>query len=260
MGTKQTFLYLGKKASVVSSLAFLLLLAQPCAANDSSVSVALPLVSNNCVSQDSVTTANPYCQANIMYEEAMALSDKAQRTEKLNAAVETINSYLIDCPNSVKGLVLASEIYRARGGRSYAIQYNEKAKNILKKYIIESNDMHAMLDYAILCSAGDDRYTAESDDSRELGKKQAEIIVQLCQKQLNDNTDKEVKQKLSETLAIAHLVLGNKKQCNEYLKMSSSSWLDVFENTVLKETWLWPVSRADNVEKEFLLYYLKSSD
>ena len=92
MGTKQTFLYLGKKASVVSSLAFLLLLAQPCAANDSSVSVALPLVSNNCVSQDSVTTANPYCQANTMYEEAMALSDKAKRTEKLNAAVEVINS------------------------------------------------------------------------------------------------------------------------------------------------------------------------
>ena len=236
----------------------LFLVTQPCVAADSNT--GFPSASDFCISTESIASVNSYSQANSTYMEAMTLADKVQRTEKLNASVDFINSYLVDNPDSVKGLVLASEIYRARGGRSYAVKYNERAKFTLKKYIIESNDIHSMLDYAILCSAGDDRYADSSAENKDFAQKQAKIIIQLCQMRLNDNVDENTKQNLRETLGIAYLILGDKKQCHEYLKMSSSPTLDVFEHTVLTGTWLWPLNNVENVDKEFLLYYLKLSD
>ena len=39
-------------------------------------------------------------------------------------------------------------------------------------------DPSSVLDYAILCYAGDDRFTADAEKSSELGRKQARIVLE----------------------------------------------------------------------------------
>lgn len=172
-----------------------------------------------------------------------------------------MSSFLEAHPTAVCGQILASEIYRAKGGASYAVKYNRQAKTLLSACVAATNgqDPSSVLDYAILCYAGDDRFTADAEKSSELGRKQARIVLEETETMLKTSQTSAMKEGLLEIAAMACLILGDREQCSQHLEEAHSSWKELFQNTVAKETWLWPVSKAENVEKEFLLQYLKNS-
>lgn len=213
------------------------------------------------VSVNTTEGAASYQEADEAYRAAMRLSEKVQRIEKLNEALEGMSSFLEAHPTAVSGQILASEIYRAKGGASYAVKYNRQAKTLLSACVAATNgqDPSSVLDYAILCYAGDDRFTADAEKSSELGRKQARIVLEETETMLKTSQSSAMKEGLLEIAAMACLILGDREQCSQHLEEAHSSWKELFQNTVAKETWLWPVSKAENVEKEFLLQYLKNS-
>lgn len=117
------------------------------------------------VSVNTTEGAASYQEADEAYRAAMRLSEKVQRIEKLNEALEGMSSFLEAHPTAVSGQILASEIYRAKGGASYAVKYNRQAKTLLSACVAATNgqDPSSVLDYAILCYAGDDRFTADAE-------------------------------------------------------------------------------------------------
>lgn len=188
-----------------------------------------------------------------------------KKTVNFADAVKFINEALQLEPDNCDFAILASQICRGKGGSSYAKIYFQRAERILGENLkIYPCGIDINLDYALICAAGDMRYTSKYTDYQEKAKLAAEKVLDLCERWHKDN-DKSAKSLNAE--AMAELILGHKEKCTELLLEAENisagktadtlSLYDVYRETVLQNKWLWKVS-AGSLDKEFMLYYLKN--
>ncbi len=180
-------------------------------------------------------------QAGNFYAQAIADAAKANTIE----------------PENISYIVLSMQIYRGKGVLPYAKSAFLRAEKLLQDRLkLSSSDVGALLDYAILCKAGDMTYRPEQT---EYHLKSQRLAQKVCSLLIADSSAEAYCAK-----AMANLVLGNEKQFLTLLKASAQGnhdliinrfYLTLYENTIEKDTWLWPV--ADKyLQNEFLLYYL----
>lgn len=204
-------------------------------------------------------------KANKYFQAAKLSENASEKSVNFADAVKFINEALQLEPDNCDFAILASQIYRGKGGSSYAKSYFQRAERILGENLkIYPCGIDINLDYALICAAGDMRYTSEYTDYQEKAKLVAEKVLDLCEQWHKDN-DKSAKSLNAE--AMAELILGHKEKCTELLLEAENisaektadtlSLYDVYRETVLQNKWLWKVS-AESLDKEFMLYYLKN--
>lgn len=206
-------------------------------------------------------------EANKYFQAAKLSENASEKSVNFAEAVKFINEALQLEPDNYDFAVLASQIYRGKGGISYAKSYFQRAERILGENLkIYPDSIDTNLDYALVCAAGDMRYTSEYADYQKKAKLAAEKVLDLCEQWYKDN-DKSAKSLNAE--AMAELILGHKEKCTELLLEAKNisaektentlSLYDVYRETVLQNKWLWKVS-AESLDKEFMLYYLKNTE
>ena len=85
--------------------------------------------------------------------------------------------------NRPEHLVLASLIYRSKGGTAYAKEYFNRADRLLKMRLAsEPNDIGSHLDCAILYCAGDARFWPNAGEYRASAVMHADRVIELAQK------------------------------------------------------------------------------
>lgn len=159
--------------------------------------------------------------------------------------------------DNVAYIVLSMQIYRGKGVLPYAKSAVLRAEKLLQdRLALVPDAAGALLDYAILCRAGDMAYRPEQ---QAYYQKSQQLARQVCVALAQDNSSDALCAK-----AMANLVLNNKEQFLSLLKAglktsgepgASGFYLNLYENTVAKNSWLWPVAEK-YLQNEFLLYYL----
>ena len=97
------------------------------------------------------------------YREARSTTDKRIANAKYTEAIKNINLALAIIPDSAEYSLLAAQIYRHRGGLSYAKNYFTQACSLYEKQLKDYPDSITLnLQYAIACYAGDARYCIQS--------------------------------------------------------------------------------------------------
>lgn len=229
---------------------------------------------NSIVGQELFSSA---CDA---YFKAQVIKDGTEVSKMYAKAISDISKACVMEPLNADYLLLGSQIWRGKGGISYAKSYFTKAENLLKQKLeLVPNDISTNLDYAIVCYAGDVRFWNNYSKYKKQAEKYAEKVIALCK----DELKKEDNSNLVRVMAMANLILNNKDECLELLlkakkmdtqekgfsllkffgfedekiehKTANVFYSDLFENTVAKEQWLW-LADSKNVDKEFLLYYM----
>lgn len=192
----------------------------------------------------SLEAAASYEEAVAAYETAMPMPLGAERTEMLNEGIRLVNDALEKDPANAEAMMLVSQLYGARGGKSYARQYAVRASELLKRKILNSGfeDRNAMLCYAILC------YADGSADRRKTAEHQARYLLQSVEgKQAPETRRME---------GLAHFLLGEQDVAQRLLEEAAPKLVDLLEDTVERDTWLWPV-KPERIPAEFLLYALR---
>lgn len=231
-------------------------------------------------SSNNVAGQELFSSAYDAYLKAQINEDGTEVSKMYAKAISDISKACAMEPLNVDYLLLGSQVWRGKGGISYAKGYFAKAENLMKQKIeLVPNDIAANLDYAIACYAGDVRFWSNYSNYNKMARKHADKVLVLCKHAFkkNDNSN------LVRIMAMANLILGDKEECQKLLakakKMDTESegfsllkffgfedekiehktinvfYNDLFENTVAKGKWLWFVD-AKNVDKEFLLYYM----
>lgn len=172
------------------------------------------------------------------------------------AIAEIAKANTVEADN-ISYISLSMQIYRGKGVLPYAKSAFLRAEKLLQDRLsLDSDDVGALLDYAILCRAGDMAYRPEQ---QEYHQKSQQLARQVCLLLEQDNGADALCAK-----AIANLVLDNKEEFLAMLKASNKAndnsganqfYLSLYEETVAKNSWLWPVA-AKYLDNEFLLYYL----
>ena len=220
---------------------------------------------------------NSACEA---YLNAQIIEDNTEVIKMYAKAISDISKATALEQNNSDYWLLGSQIYRAKGGISYAKRYFSNAEVLmLQKLETTPNDIVANLDYAIACCAGDVRFWSNYSAYKSKAEKHAKKVIDLCE----DKLKKEENSNLVRVMAIANLILDKQDKCQELLakakqmdsedkefslwkflgfeeetiecKTANIFYADLFENTVSKKQWLWAVD-SKNVDKEFLLYYM----
>ena len=184
-------------------------------------------------------------QAYAAYSKARPMTALGAGSEPYAEAIDAITRAIALEPENVDYLLLASQIYRGKGGISSAKEYFNRAEAVLLDHLSADPDsIDANLDYAILCYAGDVRYWANYSTYLKKAKKHADRVLSLCNKETHPFS-----------MALACLIKGNAKECERLLEMSGHPtvrfYYILYKNTVRKGTWYWPVKDAG---KEYLLY------
>ena len=220
---------------------------------------------------------NDACEA---YFNAQVIESSNEVSKMYAKAISDISKACALEPANSDCLLLGSQIWRGKGGVSYAKSYFTNAEAVLRQRL-EANpdDIVVNLDYAIACYAGDVRFWNNYSEYEKHAKKYAEKVVSLCKEKLK----KEDNSNLVRVMAMAKLILGKRDECQELLakakkkdtesegfsllrffgfedekiehKTANVFYNDLFTNTVAKGQWLW-FADAKNVDKEFLLYYM----
>ena len=120
--------------------------------------------------------------------------------------------------------------------------------------------MSTLLDYAILCYAGDMAYRPEAAQYKQKATQMAQRIIKLT----NDTDDI----KALRARAYAYLMLGQEGKFKDTMRIepgffsklfgnnsTNKFYLELYEKTVAQGQWLWPVADMYLVN-EYLLYYL----
>ena len=220
---------------------------------------------------------NSACEA---YINAQLIEDNTEVSKMYAKAISEISKSIALAPNNSDYWLLGSQIYRAKGGISYATRYFNNAEVLmLEKLGANPDDVTANLDYAIACYAGDVRFGSNYSAYNSKAEEHAKKVIKLCEAELK----KEESSNLLRFMAIANLILGEQNKCQELLvkakqmdsedkeftlwkflgfkkeaiekKTANIFYADLFENTVVKKQWLWAVD-PKNIDKEFLLYYM----
>lgn len=164
-------------------------------------------------------------------------------------------------PDNVSYIALSMQIYRAKGVLPYAKSAVLKAEKLLQsKLQAEPNDVSTLLDYAILCYAGDMAYRPEAAQYKQKATQMAQRIIKLT----NDTDDI----KYLRARAYAYLMLGQEGKFKDTMRIepgffsklfgnnsTNKFYLELYEKTVAQGQWLWPVADMYLVN-EYLLYYL----
>lgn len=222
---------------------------------------------------------NAACTA---YEFARMETDAGKRSQFYADAVKNISYIIATDAENGEAFLLASQIYRAKGGLPYAERYLKRADNVFYNAVqANPQNIAANLDYAVFCYATS--LTANSNQEKK-AQIYAEKTLDLIEVQRKVQTDKQNKNYLRYE-ALVNLVKGDSKMCDMLLAVASEYdqqsgkysvingkdavkvdysrkhttanifYHSLFEDTVMQQKWLWPVA-AKNVAKEFLLYYL----
>ena len=220
---------------------------------------------------------NGACEA---YLNAQLIEDNTEASKMYAKAISDISKATALEQNNSDYWLFGSQIYRAKGGLSYAKRYFSNAEALLLQRLeANHNDVVANLDYAIACYAGDVRFWSNYSTYKSKAEKHAKKVIDLCE----DKLKKEENSNLVRVMAIANLILDKQDKCQELLakakqmdsedkefslwkllgfeeetierKTANIFYADLFENTVAKKQWLWAVD-SKNVDKEFLLYYM----
>lgn len=214
------------------------------------------------------------------YFNAQVVDDNLVVSEMYAKSISNISKATALEQNNSDYWLLGSQIWRGKGGISYAKRYFSNAEELmLQRLEANHNDVVANLDYAIACYAGDVRFWSNYSTYKTKAEKHAKKVIHLCE----DKLKKEENSNLVRVMAIANLILDKEDKCQELLakakqmdsedkgfslwrflgfeeetierKTANIFYADLFENTVAKKQWLWAVD-SKNVDKEFLLYYM----
>ncbi len=208
------------------------------------------------------------------------------RSEAYANAIKYINQALYTAEENAGTYLLASRIYRGKGGVSYAKDYFTRAAGIyLEDAIQNPESIQANLNAAIVLYAGDVRYWDSYEQSKENAWKYAEKVLELCKKETNEKklTDRD-KVFFEEAIALAFLIKENVKDSNIHFSKAQkiinntkagtySSLIKIYnikgqdaivENAEYKPymlfkeypqqgKWFWPISKQLDIDKEFLM-------
>ena len=222
---------------------------------------------------------NDACTA---YEASQLETDVGKRSQLYAAAIKAIAKNISSNSADGESFLLASRIYRAKGGLSYARKYLKSADKIFYARVTSNpQSIIANLDYAVFC------FAANMDNNHEQNKK-AQLYAEKTLKLIETNNsliNEEQDNNYLRYKALANLVKGDIKNCEKFLEeaaemdkreqngfgvneivssnysfkkryLTDNIFYDsLFKDTVLQQKWIWPVA-AKNVDKEFLLYYL----
>lgn len=141
------------------------------------------------------------------------------RSESYEKAIYNINEAVVNGGNKPEVLLLASRIYRGKGGVSYAKNYFSKASAIYLEDVFRyPESIEANLKAAILLYAGDVRYWETYNESRKKAEAFADKVFDLYKtekiKKFKNRRDKNFQDKnreqmLEEAVALSFLVKEN---------------------------------------------------
>lgn len=209
----------------------------------------------------------------------------SEQSDAYANAIKYISDVTSEQESPPSAFLLASRIYRHKGGISYAKNYFTKAAAVyLDEVMQKPGSVKANLDAAIILYAGDVRYWDTYNDSKQKAFAYADKVLELYK---NKKAEKSIPASeeifLEEAAALAFLIkenvsgsnahfakaeniwLGNDEKTNSSLiKMVNSNEQDVTEENIyapyalFKEypqqgKWLWPVANQTEARKEFLL-------
>ena len=216
----------------------------------------VPLKPNVVVEQDIQTAMQNFNTAYEAYFAAKNADAAAERGNFYAQAIASIAKANALENENVAYIALSMQIYRGKGVLPYAKSAFLRAEKLLQDRLGDDpEDAGALLDYAILCRAGDMAYRPEQ---QEYYQKSQQLARQVCSLLEQDNGADALGAK-----AMANLVLGNEEKFLELMQASinadgfgaNSFYLNLYENTVAQNSWLWPVAEK-YLQNEFLLCYL----
>ncbi len=185
-----------------------------------------------------------------------------------------------------EAFLLASRIYRHKGGLSYAKNYFTRAAAVYLDEAMQNPDsIEANLKAAIVLYAGDVRFWDSYNQSRKNARDYADTVLKLCKKAKDEKSISAAREIfLEEAVALASLVKENAGECNDHFMKAEKLWnmtgvktdsvlinivvsddsgLPVVGNSYLpyklfkeypqKGKWFWPVSHKTDAAQEFLL-------
>ncbi len=189
-----------------------------------------------------------YTAAYESYIKAKKATNLKESSDAYAEAISYVSRAVEEKPDNFDYLVLASLIYRGKGGASYAQSYFLRAEKIINEKIKENpTDIESRINRAILCYAGDGQFSDKAYKYRKEALKEANIVVNLCHKALKQVPTSTGTRR---ALALAYLIKGNKRECKKQLQLASTEseanklTLDLYEKTIGKN--------ASN--NEFLMY------
>ena len=194
------------------------------------------------------------------YREARSTTDKRVANAKYTEAIKNINLALAIIPDSAEYRLLAAQIYRHRGGLSYAKNYFTQACLLYEKQLKAYPDSITLnLQYAIACYAGDARYYPDYEDYKSRACLYAMQTLKLLER--NKNQYSEAEALLPKLLAYVLLQDYNEaaktaKRINYVCDKHSLEYVtaEQYKQLVAPGEWLWCISSKENAEKDFLLY------
>lgn len=205
------------------------------------------------------------------YRRARAAEAADVRGEAYAEAIRAVGYAAELAPDDAEVLLLASQIYRGKGGLSYARRYFERAEAVFLARLAERpKDAGAHLDYAIACYAGVPRFEAKYGAYAAKAEQYAGTALKLCgapagrsgkDRRIAADSVPAAKQRIA---ALAYLVLDERETCEALLEQaaerdaSARDWLALFRDTVARGRWLWPAGK--DADKEFLLYLLTDAE
>lgn len=202
-------------------------------------------------------------EANEYFVKGKLSTDAQDKSIQYGEAIRCVNEALQYEPDNCDLALLASQIYRSKGGIAYAKSYFQRAERILGENLKAHPDgIDINLDYALALVAGDSRYLANYSEYVDKGKLAAEKVLELCELWYKEH-DKTAQSLRAE--AMANLLLGNKDKCSELLLEADglageeSTLTKVYTDYVAQGKWLWQVS-PEAVDKEFMLYFMKDAE
>lgn len=194
------------------------------------------------------------------YREARSTTDKRVANAKYTEAIKNINLALAIIPESAEYRLLASQIYRHRGGLSYAKNYFAQACTLYEKQLEDYPDSVTLnLQYAIACYAGDARYYPDYEDYKSRAVLYAGKTLKLLEQNKNQysQADTWLPRLLAYVLlqdydAAARTVKRINSICAKY--SPAYALAEEYERLAADGRWLWRVSSMEDAEKDFLLY------
>lgn len=194
------------------------------------------------------------------YWEARSTTDKRIANAKYTEAIKNINLALAIIPDSAEYRLLAAQIYRHRGGLSYAKNYFTQACSLYEKQLKDYPDSITLnLQYAIACYAGDARYYSDYKDY----KSRAYLHARQTLKLLEENKKRYSEEETLLPKLLAYVLLQDYNEaektaqrinyvCDKHSLEYATA--EQYKQLVAQGEWLWRISSKENAEKDFLLY------